>query len=158
MALRSNQSAKRASNGKRVHVICGGGSGGYWLESFHNKGWEVSTGVLNVGDSDFELARSMGIAVVSEKPYCDISDGAFDANLELMKDADLVVLADIDVGHSNLKNIEALRSVDFDAQKLCILRGEGKDYTGGSALAIVDGLVADGKAVEVDREGLEALI
>ena len=158
VALRSNQSAKRASNGKRVHIICGGGSGGYWLESFHNKGWEVSTGVLNVGDSDFELARSMGIAVVSEKPYCDIGEAAYADNLKLMRDADLVVLADIDVGHSNLKNVEALREMDFDVQRLCILCGTGKDYTGGSALAIVDGLLAEGKAVEVDREGLEGLI
>ena len=158
VALRSNQSAKRASNGKRVHIICGGGSGGYWLESFHNKGWEVSAGVLNVGDSDYELARSMGIAVVSEKPYCDIGEAAYADNLKLMRDADLVVLADIDVGHSNLKNVEALRRVDFDTQKLCILRGEGKDYTGGSALEIVDELVASGQAAEVDRDGLEALI
>ncbi|MBR3784985.1 MAG: ABC transporter ATP-binding protein [Firmicutes bacterium] len=158
VALRSNKTAKRASNGKRVHIICGGGSGSYWLESFHNKGWEVSTGVLNVGDSDHELARSLGLAVVTEKPYCDIGDSAFDANLELMKDADLVVLADIDVGHSNLKNIQALKHVDFDTQKLYVLRGVGKDYTGGEALAIVDRLAAEGKAVEVDKEGLEQLI
>ena len=158
VALRSNKKAERIANGKRVHIICGGGSGGYWMESFHNKGWEVSTGVLNVGDSDYELGRSLSLAVASEKPYCDISESAFEANLELMKDADMVVLADIDVGRSNLKNVEALRHVDFDAQKLYILRGQGKDYTGGSALAIVEGLIAEGKAVEVKKEDLENII
>lgn len=158
VALRSNQSAKRASNGKRVHIICGGGSGGYWLESFHNKGWEVSTGVLNVGDSDYELCRSLGLAVAEEKPYCDISEGAYEKNLELMEDADMIVVADIDVGHSNLKNIEVLQSVNFDTQQLYILRGQGKDYTGGSALEIVDRLIAERKAVEVDKEKLETLI
>ncbi|MBR5316230.1 MAG: ABC transporter ATP-binding protein [Firmicutes bacterium] len=158
VALRSNKTAKRPSNGKRVHVICGGGSGGYWLESFYNKGWDVSTGVLNVGDSDYELSRSLGVAVASEKPYCDITDGAFDTNLELMQDADVVVLADIDVGHGNLKNVEALNHVDFEHQKLYVLRGQGSDYTGGKALAIVDGLVGEGKAVVVKKEELEQLI
>ncbi len=155
VALRSNQTAKRASNGKRVHIICGGGSGGYWLESFHNKGWEVSTGVLNAGDSDYELSRSLGLAVVSEKPYCDISDSAFASNLEMMEDADVILLADIDVGHGNLANIEALRHVDTEKQKLYILRGEGKDYTGGKALAIVEELIADGSCQEMTREQLE---
>lgn len=157
VALRSNKTAKRMTNGKKIHIICGGGSGGYWLEQFHNKGWDVSAGVLNVNDSDYELCRSLGIEVVSEKPYCDISDGAFDANVAAMKNADVVLLADLDVGHSNLKNIQALEQMNPLLQKLFVLRGEGRDYTGGEAEAIVDKLAAGGKALVVSREELERI-
>jgi len=157
VALRSNKTAKRMTNGKKMHIICGGGSGGYWLEHFHNKGWEVSCGVLNVNDSDYELSRSLGIEVISEKPYCDISDEAYDDNVRVMEEADAVLLADLDVGHSNLKNIEALRKVNPMRQKLFVLRGEGKDYTGGQAEAIIDGLIASGHGLEVKKEDLETL-
>lgn len=157
VALRSNKTAKRMTNGKKIHVICGGGSGGYWLEHFHNKGWDVSSGVLNVNDSDYELCRSLGIEVISEKPYCDISEEAFDTNLRAMEEADVVLLADLDVGHSNLKNIEALQQVNPMKQKLFVLRGEGKDYTGGQAEAIIDGLIASGHGLEVKKEDLETL-
>ena len=157
VALRSNKTAKRMTNGKKIHVICGGGSGGYWLEHFHNKGWDVSSGVLNVNDSDYELCRSLGIEVISEKPYCDISEEAFDGNVRVMEEADVVLLADLDVGHSNLKNIEALQQVNPMKQKLFVLRGEGKDYTGGQAEAIIDGLIASGHGLEVKKEDLETL-
>ena len=157
VALRSNKTAKRMTNGKKIHVICGGGSGGYWLEHFHNKGWDVSSGVLNVNDSDYELCRSLGIEVISEKPYCDISEEAFDGNVRVMEEADVVLLADLDVGHSNLKNIQALKQVNPMRQKLFVLRGEGKDYTGGQAEAIIDGLIASGHGLEVKKEDLETL-
>ncbi len=157
VALRSNKTAKRMTNGKKMHIICGGGSGGYWLEHFHNKGWDVSCGVLNVNDSDYELSRSLGIDVVSEKPYCDISDEAYNANVRVMEEADVVLLADLDVGHSNLKNIEALEKVNPMTQKLFILRGEGRDYTGGQAEEIVEGLITKGCGLEVKRQQLETL-
>ncbi len=155
VALRSNKTAERKVNGKRIHVICGGGSGGYWIEYFHNRGWEVSSGVLNINDSDYELCRSLGLTVVSEKPYSDIGDRAFEDNLKMMEDADVVLLADIDVGHSNLANIKALKSVNPERQKLYILRGEGKDYTGGKALEIVEEMITRGCGQEVNRQQLE---
>ena len=42
-------------------------------------------------------------------------------------------------------------------QKLFVLRGEGKDYTGGQAEAIIDGLIASGHGLEVKKEDLETL-
>lgn len=157
VALRSNKTAKRMTNGKKIHIVCGGGSGGYWLEHFHNKGWDVSSGVLNVNDSDYELCRSLGIDVISEKPYCDIGAQSFADNVAAMKDADVVLLADLDVGHSNLKNIEALKEINGLKQKLFILRGEGRDYTGGAAEAIVDELMKTGRGLVVTREELETI-
>ena len=150
--LRSNKSAQRKSNGKRVHIICGGGSGRYIIEAFHNKGYEVSCGVLNVGDSDYELCRSLGIKTIAEKPYCEISGEAFDENLLAIESADLVVLTDVDIGRSNLKNIEILEHLS--SQNLYIVRENASDYTGGIGDKIINSLLAEKKAISLTKKEL----
>ncbi|MFR1722802.1 ATP-binding cassette domain-containing protein [Emergencia timonensis] len=150
--LRSNKSAQRKSNGKRVHIICGGGSGSYIIEAFHNKGYEVSCGVLNVGDSDYELCRSLGIKTIAEKPYCEISGEAFDENLLAIESADLVVLTDVDIGRSNLKNIESLEHLS--SQNLYIVRENASDYTGGIGDKIINSLLAEKKAISLTKKEL----
>ncbi|MEY8295936.1 MAG: ATP-binding cassette domain-containing protein [Emergencia timonensis] len=150
--LRSNKSAQRKSNGKRVHIICGGGSGSYIIEAFHNKGYEVSCGVLNVGDSDYELCRSLGIKTIAEKPYCEISGEAFDENLLAIESADLVVLTDVDIGRSNLKNIEILEHLS--SQNLYIVRENASDYTGGIGDKIINSLLAEKKAISLTKKEL----
>lgn len=150
--LRSNKSAQRKSNGKRVHIICGGGSGSYIIEAFHNKGYEVSCGVLNVGDSDYELCRSLGIKTIAEKPYCEISGEAFDENLLAIESADLVVLTDVDIGRSNLKNIESLEHLS--SQNLYIVRENAADYTDGIGDKIISALLNERRAISLAKDEL----
>lgn len=150
--LRSNKNAGRILNGKKVHVICGGGSGSMIIEGLHNGGCEVTCGVLSSNDSDYALCRSLGIAAVEEKPYCDIGMDAFRANLRAMEAADIIVAADLDVGHSNLANIEILEHAA--GREILAVRGEGKDYTGGRAEAVMNSLLAAGKARIVEKDKL----
>lgn len=150
--LRSNKAAKRKSNGRRIHIICGGGSGSYSIEAFHNKGFEVSCGVLNSNDSDYELCRSLGIKTVAEKPYCEISDESFDENLVTIESADLIVLTDVDIGRSNLKNIEILKHLS--SQKLYVVREHATDYTGGIGDSIINSLLAEKKAISLTKKEL----
>ena len=80
-----------------------------------------------------------------------------DASLLSFLFVEKLLLADLDVGHRNLKNIEALKEINGLKQKLFVLRGEGKDYTGGTAEAIVDGLIETGRGLAVTREELETI-
>lgn len=154
--LRSSRQASRSLNGRRVHIICGGGSGSTMLEAFHNRGWQVTCGVLNTGDSDCELCRSLGIETIEERPYSDIGDEAYEKNLKAMSLADVVVLADVDIGRSNLRNVQMLREVEN--QKLYLLREKAGDYTGGRADKIIAELVESGRAVMADRNRLLQII
>lgn len=154
--LRSNKMAQRTSNGKRVHIICGGGSGSYIIEAFHNKGFEVSCGVLNVGDSDYELCQSLGIKTVAEKPYCEISSQSFDENRQTIESADLVVLTDVDIGRSNLKNIEVLEHLS--SQKLYIVRENASDYTGGIGDRIIRSLLSEERALSLGKDQLMSIL
>lgn len=150
--IRSNKGASRDENGRKIHVICGGGSGSMIIEALHNSGCEVTCGVLSMGDSDYELCRSLGIEVVEEKPYCDIGIEAFQANLKAIKASDAVVLCGLDVGQSNLANVEILEHAGD--REILVVEGEGQDYTGGKATAVVDSLIAKGDARRIEKDAL----
>ncbi len=154
--LRSNRTLQRKRNGKKVHIICGGGSGSAMIEAFHNSGYEVSCGVLSMGDSDYELCRSLGVTVIEEKPYCEIGDVAYLQNLHALKGADLVVVADVDIGRSNLRNIEILQEIA--GKQIYIRREKALDYTDGKADAIVRQLLACGAASSLGQAQLSALL
>ena len=155
IALRSSRESVRKLNGRRVHIICGGGSGSRIIEGFYNQGWKMSCGVLSVGDSDYELARSLGLEIIEEKPYSPISDKVCEANLAAACHADMVVLADVDIGMSNIKNVTVLK--DVSGPEILILRENAGDYTGGKAGEVISELVASGQARMVTEGELEGI-
>ena len=107
--------------GPTVHFICGGGSGTPAMRFFMNNGFKVTTGVLNVLDSDFEAARNFKIPVVGEIPFSQITDESHMANIELIKKANFVIVTDFPVGPGNLKNIEAAEvALDFNIPVIII--------------------------------------
>jgi len=63
--------------------------------------------VVNLLDTDCEVAQLLDIPVVTEAPFSPITEDAYQAHLALIEKADVVVLCNIPVGFGNLKNIEA---------------------------------------------------
>jgi iron complex transport system ATP-binding protein len=127
---------KRFSSGKKIHIICGGGTGAPLMHSLLQRGYIVSTGVLNVLDSDYEAAVHLGIEIAIEAPFSYITDEAFAANLELIKNSDAVLLANIPFGRANLKNLEACE-IALKLRKPVIIVEESpveaRDFTAGEA-------------------------
>jgi iron complex transport system ATP-binding protein len=91
---------------RRVHVICGGGSGGAIMHMLREAGYKVSAGVVNVLDSDWENAVELG-EVVDEAPFSPISDSSHQKNIEMIEKSDAVVLANLSVGKGNYRNLLA---------------------------------------------------
>lgn len=135
---------------KRVHVLAGGGSGGEVLRDLRDAGYTLTVGVLNVGDSDWEAARAMGIAVVAEAPFSGISEQRHDENLEMIRQADAVVLAEAPLGRGNILNLEAAGvAVDMGKPLFILeenLHGE-RDFTGGDGLRLLGALKSRGHVV-----------
>jgi len=90
-----------------IHVICGAGTGTTLLKIFRDEGYNISVGVLNVADSDFETCELLKILSVSDPPFSAITDKAHEANLAMIKNANIVILTDVPFGLGNIKNIEA---------------------------------------------------
>ena len=90
-----------------IHIICGGGSGSDIMSLLLDKGFKVTTGVLNVLDSDYETAKNLKIQVIAEIPFSQITEDSHKENIRLIKKSDYVVLTDFQIGPGNLKNLEA---------------------------------------------------
>ena len=140
---------------KTVHVICGAGTGTQVLYALRTKGYRVTAGVLNVLDSDYETASQLGIKSVSEAPFSPITPDSYAQNVELMKNADVIVLSGVPFGFGNLKNLEAALEVAVLKPVIIMASGSERDFTGGTAGQMLESLVTLG-AVQVS--GVEALI
>ncbi len=124
-----------ASQRMAIHLICGGGSGAQLMHCLTEHGYQVTAGVINVLDADHEAARYLNIPTISEAPFSPITQEAHQANIELIDQADIVILTNIPFGHGNLKNMEAA-SIASKGKPLVLIEDgpiEQRDFTGGDA-------------------------
>jgi len=137
-----NFSTRKTSNFS-VHVVGGGGAASPLLQELVARGYKVTSGVLNIGDSDWEKARVLGIQVVEAPPFSSISETCYRENLKFMQMADAVILPNIPFGFGNLKNLEAVTHTAFFGRFVIILEESNissRDYTGGIASKIYNKL------------------
>ena len=119
-----------------IHLICGGGEGASLMHELCERGYRVTAGVVNMLDTDQEVAKLLNIPVVTEAPFSPITEEAFQAHLALIDKANVVVLCNTPFGYGNLKNLEvAERALErnkpllvFDATRI-----EERDFTNGEA-------------------------
>ncbi len=143
--------------GRRVHVICGGGSGEQLLPALVGAGHSVSAGALHLLDSDEALAQELHVSVAVEAPFSPLSEPTRAENRRLMANADVVVVAPLALGPANIANLEDLLALGAGRQ-IVLMEGTplaGRDFTGGQAGRVLRELAARG-AVAV--AGLAALL
>ncbi|MDD2421195.1 MAG: ABC transporter ATP-binding protein [Heliobacteriaceae bacterium] len=134
----------------RVHVVCGGGAGAALLGLLTRHGYLVSTGVLNIGDIDWEAARCLGLSLVEEAAFCPVSPERHQANLALIKQADACVMVNIPFGRGNLDNLAAVAQARAWGKPVLLVEEkviEDRDFSGGQATVIYRDLVAKGALI-----------
>ena len=82
----------------KIHVIGGGGTVGQLLEELYRSGLHPSIGVINIGDSDWQTAQTLGMTCIEEKPFSHIGPEAHRQNLAMIEGADLVILGPVPWG------------------------------------------------------------
>lgn len=128
----------------RVHVVGGGGSCGLLFHYLQERSWEVSTGVINIGDSDWQEAKRQGFSVVEAAPFSEIGLEEDQLNQAAMLKADFIILPPIPFGSGNLPNLRSvLEMAQRGAPVIVIDEGqiEERDYTGGEASVIYNKLL-----------------
>ena len=68
-------------------------------------GYQVSCGVLNIGDSDWSKAKNLNIEMVEEEPFAPISETNVMKNRTLMNKASYAIIAPVPFGPGNLPNL-----------------------------------------------------
>ena len=140
-------------HGTRVHLLCGGGTGGPMMKALYDAGFAVSVGVLNVLDSDFESASDLHLAAVAEVPFAPISDASHNENLRLIRESSAVVVTPFPVGPGNIRNLEAAKVASESGKTVLIMDRDpekGIDFVGGRADASIKGLISSGAILVKD--------
>ncbi len=144
-------------HGTRVHVLSGGGTGGPTLKSLHDLGFSVSTGVLNILDSDFESASDLHVPVVAEGPFTQIGQEAHANNLRMIDESSFVVVTRFPVGPGNFRNLEAARYALERGKKVFVVTdpsGQPIDFVGGKAASYIASLIESGAISVIGIEEL----
>ncbi|NLN48840.1 MAG: ABC transporter ATP-binding protein [Clostridiales bacterium] len=132
---------KKPKKEKKIHIICGGGSGQELIRALYSNGFNISTGVLNIGDSDWAVSKECQIDVAEEIPFVEISDDSYKKNKKLIMDADIIVLTPVYYSDANIKNLTILLETGLENKNLYILSGNNfdeRDFTMGMALNIYE--------------------
>lgn len=155
-------SAKRCPTnpGLSLHVIGGGGMSSVLLEKLCAEGFDLTAGVLNIGDADWQKARDLGVPVAEALPFSPLTQDDASRAIEMMLRSGLVVIGRVPFGPGNLPNLQAaLKAQGMGVALIAVEDGpiEERDYTGGQASEIFRQLVSGGMlCVENDREACVA--
>jgi len=141
---------------RKLHIICGGGSGIDVISRLDMMGHEISIGVINIGDSDWELGKKLSLNLIEEMPFNEIKEETFRKNIEAIKNADLVILTSVPYGNGNIKNLmAALKALEL-GKPVYLIDNYNKrtfDYTEGKASHLLSEMKKIGLKVvsSVDR-------
>jgi iron complex transport system ATP-binding protein len=130
-----------------IHLICGAGTGTALMMSLLEEGYTVTAGVLNILDTDFETAEFLKIPVAIEAPFSPITEIAHEANMDMIYEADMVVVTSVPFGHGNIRNLEAARkALEKDIPTFVIEEApiEKRDFTQGKATKLLLDLKTNG--------------
>ncbi len=145
-----SQKPKASRKELTVHLICGGGSGAIPMRRLMNEGWQVTAGVLNLLDTDYEVAESLGISIAPEAPFSPITARAHEQNLQLIKNSNAVLVTDFLVGRGNITNLEAAKVATESGLPTILINSNSisdRDFTNGEGTAIVRQLIDMGAVV-----------
>lgn len=147
----------KAANVRKIHIIGGGGTGQELINKLYQDGHSLSLGVINVGDSDWQHAKSLRISVVEEKPFSGISEKASKKAMEKMLSSDVIVISETPIGSGNVANLKhAKKALEEGVKVLKLCRDPQKefDFTGGEGREILDFMRSMGLREFADLDSL----
>lgn len=127
-----------AANPLHVHVICGGAGACKVLDELKSLGHRVTAGVVNQGSDDWLMCKDLGIDRVEVAPFTTIRWEDQKKNLNLMADADVILVADVPFGNGNIENLTGLETLNgalYVHQSVVY-----NDYTGGGVQRRLDAI------------------
>jgi iron complex transport system ATP-binding protein len=144
-----------------IHLICGAGTGTSLMKVLLDEGYNVTAGVLNVLDTDFETAQFLKIPVTTEAPFSPITEKTHKDNLVMINKASTVVLTSVPFGFGNLQNLEAAReALDRGIPTFVIdeIPVEKRDFTQGKAKKLLTELKNKGAVFVKNQNELLSLL
>lgn len=123
---------------KRIHVIAGGGTSKDLLLEL--RGHDVSVGIVNVLDDDYEFALELKYEIISEAPFSPISEKSLNDLKNTIEKTDIVIMTNLPFGKGNIENLKALENCEKSIIILEKTPIEQRDFTKGNATKIYNQL------------------
>jgi len=158
---RGKPQAELKTKGLRVHVIGGGEEAMPTLEFLNQAGYDLSVGPVSAQDSGCRFAHFNGLPVVIVPPFTNMNQEHRGKHLQLMRDAEAIVVPPIPFGEGNLPLFKEVEQVLEEGKSLYLIdfaEVSKRDYSGGKALELLSGMIEKG-AIPLKRiEDLPDLI
>ena len=94
----------------RILVLSACGTGIPVYRALQKRNLPFCAGVLYTNDLDYRLARLLASEVVTEQPFHEIGDAAFNRAMELVHKCDTVIDAGVEIGPCNRRMEGILRA------------------------------------------------
>lgn len=156
---RNDPADGRSAARPTIHLVGGGGSASTLMETLVSRGYRLTLGVVNVHDSDWEMARLLGVPTVEAPPFSLVEESQQQSNLQAMRRAQAVVLTDVPFGRGNLPNLLTVEQAAREGQTVLVINGdlEGRDFTGGEAAECFNRLLSRAVVLQSREEAVRFL-
>lgn len=94
-----------------VFVISACGSGIDVYRRLQKERIPFYAGILYTNDIDYQVAKSLAVDIVSEKPFEKISEETFQKAMEMMNTCSRVIVCDFPIGECNQRMLELIEAV-----------------------------------------------
>ena len=102
----------RPAGEPRILVLSACGTGIPVYRALQKRNLPFCAGILYTNDLDYRLARLLASEVITEKPFHEIGDAAFNRAMELVQKCDTVIDAGVELGPCNRRMEEVLRAAE----------------------------------------------
>lgn len=146
----------KGSEKRRIHIIGGGGTSLELMHRLNQEGHDLSLGVINVGDTDWQHGKALRLTLIEEKPFSGISERASRKALDQIMSSHAVVISPTPMGSGNLMNLKLAKAALEKGIKVIRLSrsDEEFDFTGGEANKILDEMRFMGLIEVADTEAV----
>ena len=107
----------------RVLVLSSCGNGIPVFRALQKRGISFRAGILYTNDVDYQLARLLAEEVIEERPFCEISDAAFDRAVECVRLSRIVIDAGVEIGDCNRRMRALLKAAEELGKLHCGMDG-----------------------------------
>ncbi|WP_291559589.1 MULTISPECIES: ABC transporter ATP-binding protein [unclassified Clostridium] len=123
----------------QVFVIGGSGYGAPIYRALTKHSIGVSTGIIHENDIDYEIARTIGVDIQSEKPFKAINDISFTKSLSIIDKIDIVIDSGYPIGEINKRNLDLIYYALNKGKKVFTLRDkfEGIEIYGDKSKRLI---------------------
>lgn len=96
-------------NVPKVFVIGGSGYGSPIYRALTKMNIGLVTGVIHENDIDYEIAKTIGVKIIKEKPFSFINDFSYTKAIKLLNNLDIIIDSGCPIGKINRRNMNLIK-------------------------------------------------